>query len=88
MRWQIDMRTDYSTPLSFFEDPKTTPGSFDSVIPLVTCLYLYRGYTVGSRGPYGLILDSIEAVAPEIGRMLRDGIEPSEILEKIDPNHD
>jgi hypothetical protein len=46
---------------------------------LVRALRLYDGYTVGSRGPSGCIIDALEAIAPDVAREIRDGAEPSEI---------
>jgi hypothetical protein len=39
---------------------------------LLTAVYLYPNYRVDSRGPAGCILDAIEALAPEIGKALRE----------------
>lgn len=45
----------------------------DTIAKLVACLYLYPNYRVDSRGPYGLILDAIEDLDPEVAKRLKEG---------------
>lgn len=54
----------------------------DTVIKLIDCIWLYSGYNVESRGPYGLILDAIEDLDPETAERLRNG-ELSDVVEEI-----
>lgn len=39
---------------------------------LVTIFHLYGGFTVGSRGPAGCIMDVLDIVAPEIANEVRE----------------
>jgi hypothetical protein len=58
---------------------------------LFDCLWLYGNYEVDSRGPRGLLLDAIEALAPELAEPLRDGEDLSDIrgaFPWLDPDED
>jgi hypothetical protein len=44
----------------------------DAVEKLVTALYLYPDCRLDSRGPYGCVLDAIEALDPEAAAMCKE----------------
>ena len=52
--------------------PVASGPTLDSAVKsLVTALYLYPNYRVDSRGPYGLVLDAIQAIDPGAAATLR-----------------
>lgn len=55
---------------------------------LLRALWLYPHYNVASRGPYGLIVEAIDEVAPGAAEMLRDGREPHDVMRAIGLDED
>jgi len=55
-------------------------GKKDAAQDLLRCLWLYPNYRVDSRGPYGLILDAIEKLDPEVAKKLREGEDPGDFV--------
>jgi len=57
-------------------------GKKAAVDKLLHLLHLYTGHKVDSRGPYGLILDTIEELNPKVAKGLRNGEPPDKFMKK------
>lgn len=48
---------------------------------LIKILWLYPNYRVDSRCPMGLLVDAIDALAPDLAERLRAGEDPSDLID-------
>jgi hypothetical protein len=64
-------------------DPtKSAPDLDKAAEALVKAFWLYSGYTVGSRGPSGCILDALDEIAPDVAKEIRNGDEAHDVYQR------
>lgn len=56
----------------------------EAVQALLTCFYLYDNYTVGSRGPSGLIIRALRCLDPEAARRVENDDDWESLLDAYD----
>lgn len=49
---------------------------------LIFAMAIYSGYAVKTRGPSGCILDALEVLDPKAAAKIRDGVDPSDLLDE------